>query len=87
MSTTALDTPIATRVLATPDGPVTVVFGRPYPRPDDPRITLCPCRIGDRPVNLVPGLDDIHAFLTAVRLVGAVLGLPADWPVTQPSAA
>ncbi|MFF0490012.1 DUF6968 family protein [Nocardia sp. NPDC003482] len=82
--TDRLGEPIATRTLRGNTGPVTVTIGRPHRDADRPDLFVCPFRIGGRPDAVGVGLDEVQALLSALRIIGAVLALPDDWPVSRP---
>ncbi|WP_373291532.1 DUF6968 family protein [Nocardia camponoti] len=61
-------------------GPGDVAIGRPREDAARPRMYLCPYRIGDRADAYVEGIDEVQALMSAIHSVGAVLGIPCDWP-------
>ncbi|MGV9674579.1 DUF6968 family protein [Nocardia sp. NPDC003482] len=75
--------PLGTRTVTTPSGPVDVTLGRPRADPERPPIHLCPYRIGDRADAYAEGIDDVHALMSAIHSVSAILGIPRDWPQDQ----
>ncbi|MFE9578045.1 DUF6968 family protein [Nocardia sp. NPDC006044] len=80
----ALGELIAIRTLSTADGPRTIAIGRPL-RAADGEFYLCPFRIDGHPHAIASGQDDIQALLTVLRMIGAWLHLPADWPLSRVS--
>ncbi|MFB7719804.1 DUF6968 family protein [Nocardia sp. NPDC056100] len=75
---------IALRILITRVGPCAVEIHRPTRAPGQ-RYYLCRFRIDGKPHAVASGLDEIQALLTALRMIGARLMLPADWPLTRAS--
>ncbi|MBF6328706.1 DUF6968 family protein [Nocardia transvalensis] len=57
-----------------------VRIGRPF-QADGNQLALCPFHVDDRPLAVAGGWDGMQALLTAVRMIGALLQLPPDWPV------
>ncbi|MBW0272899.1 hypothetical protein ATM97_22695 [Nocardia sp. MH4] len=72
--------PLGARAVDTAAGPVVIVLGRPRRDPYSPHTCLCPFRIDDRTEAFGQGFDDLHAVLSAIRGVSAILGIPQDWP-------
>ncbi|RDI64643.1 DUF6968 family protein [Nocardia pseudobrasiliensis] len=58
-----------------------IIIGTPY-RPSGQELALCPFRVDDRPLTMAGGWDGVHALLTAVRMIGAWLQLPQNWPLS-----
>ncbi|MFF2555260.1 DUF6968 family protein [Nocardia sp. NPDC058058] len=75
---------IALRILITRMGPCAVEIGRPTRAPGQ-RYYICEFRIDGKPPAIASGLDEIQALLTALRMIGARLMLPADWPLSRAS--
>lgn len=75
---------IAIRILITEAGPCAIEIGRPT-RSLENRYYICRFRVDGRPEAMASGLDEIHALLTALHMIGAWLMLPADWPLTRAS--
>ncbi|MEU8897201.1 hypothetical protein [Nocardia sp. NPDC048505] len=44
---------------------------------------VCAFRIEGRPQAVASGCDAIQALLTALRMIGALLAFPSDWPVSR----
>lgn len=72
--------PLGARAVHTASGPVVIVLGRPRQDPNRPQTYLCPFRIDDRTEVFAQGIDAVHAVLSAIRGVGAILGIARDWP-------
>lgn len=72
--------PLGARAVHTAAGPVVITLGRPRQDPNRPHTFLCPFRIDDRTEAFGQGFDDFHAVMSAIRGVGAILGIPGDWP-------
>ncbi|WP_146251107.1 DUF6968 family protein [Nocardia tenerifensis] len=72
--------PLGTRTVATASGSVDVTIGRPRQDSARPRIYLCPYRIGDRADAYAEGIDQVHALMSAIHSVSAILKIPRDWP-------
>ncbi|MFD4352575.1 DUF6968 family protein [Nocardia sp. NPDC058518] len=76
---------LAARAVHTAEGPVVIALGRPRQDPDRPYTYLCPFRIDDRTEAFGQGMSEVHAVMSAIRGVGAILGIPLDWPMPSPS--
>ncbi|MFC4376287.1 hypothetical protein ACFO5K_19500 [Nocardia halotolerans] len=63
-----------------------ITIGRPRLDPERPypQTYLCPFRIDDRTEAFAQGIDGVHAMMSAIRQVGAILGIPPDWPAPSP---
>ncbi|MFE3545986.1 DUF6968 family protein [Nocardia sp. NPDC059177] len=72
--------PLGARAVETTSGPVVIVIGRPRLDPALQHTYLCPFRIADRTEAFGQGFDDVHAVMSAIRSVSAILGIPRDWP-------
>lgn len=72
---------LAARAVHTAEGPVVITLGRPRQDPDRPHTYLCPFRIDDRTEAFGQGMNEVHAVMSAIRGVGAILGIPLDWPM------
>ncbi|QIS22124.1 DUF6968 family protein [Nocardia terpenica] len=72
---------VASRTISHDGQRHTVTIGHPFPASDN-SFTLCPFRIGDQPRAVAGGWDGMQALLTAVRMIGAWLQLPQDWPLS-----
>ncbi|MFQ6398130.1 DUF6968 family protein [Nocardia sp. KC 131] len=73
---------LAIRTLTIRESPHTITIGRPV-QADDDQFYLCPFRIDGRHHSAASGLDGVQALLTALRMIGAWLDLPHDWPVSR----
>ncbi|MEV0688332.1 hypothetical protein AB0I35_31185 [Nocardia sp. NPDC050378] len=71
--------PLGARAVHTSAGPVVITIGRPRQDPNRPHTYLCPFRIDDRTEAFGQGFNEIQAVLSAVRGVGAIVGIPGDW--------
>ncbi|MEV0431808.1 hypothetical protein [Nocardia sp. NPDC050413] len=78
----AFGPPLGARAVQTSSGPVVVTIARPRRDPNRPHTYLCPFRIDDRTEAFGQGPDDIRAVMSAIRSVGAILGLPRNWPTS-----
>ncbi|MGS2810640.1 hypothetical protein [Nocardia sp. MW-W600-9] len=83
----AFGPPLGARAVDTAAGPVVIVIGRPRRDPHRPHTCLCPFRIDDRTEAFGQGFDDLHAVMSAIRWVSALLGIPRDWPTPADRAA
>lgn len=72
---------LGARAVSTAAGPVVITIGRPRRDPDRPQTYLCPFRIDERTEAFAQGFDGLHAVMAAIRDVGAILGIPQDWPM------
>ncbi|MFC9872557.1 DUF6968 family protein [Nocardia salmonicida] len=72
---------LGARAVDTAAGPVVITIGRPRQDPDRPQTYLCPFRIDERTEAFAQGFDGVHAVMAAIRDVGAILGIPQDWPM------
>ncbi|WP_278265300.1 hypothetical protein [Nocardia sp. AG03] len=72
--------PLGARAVHTASGPVVITLGRPRRDPNRSHTCLCPFRIDDRTEAFGQGFDDFHAVMSAIRGVGAILGIPGNWP-------
>ncbi|MGX1811954.1 DUF6968 family protein [Nocardia sp. NPDC055321] len=75
---------VAFRILINDGEPLAVEIARPTRALDQPYF-VCRFRIDGRREAVASGFDEIQALLTAVRMIGAWLRLPADWPVSRAS--
>lgn len=73
---------IAIRSMTIADERATIAIGRPVHAADG-EFYMCPFRIDGHPHAVASGLDEVQALLTALRMIGARLQLPADWPVSR----
>jgi hypothetical protein len=72
---------LGARAVDTATGPVVITIGRPRQDPDRPQTYLCPFRIDERTEAFAQGFDGVTAVMAAIRDVGAILGIPLDWPM------
>ncbi|MFB8281564.1 DUF6968 family protein [Nocardia colli] len=75
---------IALRILITNGEPCAVELGRPI-RATDQTYYFCRFRIDGKREAWASGFDEVQALLTALRMIGARLMLPADWPLSRAS--
>ncbi|MEU0541981.1 hypothetical protein ABZ319_19135 [Nocardia sp. NPDC005978] len=75
---------IALRILITDGEPVAVEIDRPTRARERPYY-VCSFRVDGRREAVASGFDEIEALFTALRMIGAWLGLPQDWPLTRAS--
>ncbi|MEV0247331.1 hypothetical protein AB0H76_12130 [Nocardia sp. NPDC050712] len=75
---------IALRILITHGEPCAVEIDRPTRAAAQPYY-ICRFRIDGRREAIASGLDEVQALLTALRMIGAWLMLPADWPLSRAS--
>ncbi|GAB2662871.1 DUF6968 family protein [Nocardia goodfellowii] len=75
---------IALRILITEGGPCAVEIGRPTRAPGQ-SYYICRFRIDGKREAVASGVDEIQALLTALRMIGAWLMLPTDWPLSRAS--
>ncbi|WP_280391307.1 DUF6968 family protein [Nocardia brasiliensis] len=71
---------IATRSFAHNDRRHEIRLGRPFTPPHQD-VVLCPFQVDARPRAVASGLDSMQALITAIRMIGAWLELPQDWPL------
>jgi hypothetical protein len=73
---------LAARTLPGPDGPLSIIIGRPYlgPKRDSYR---CNVHSSGHRTEIVSGADEIEVLLTAIRTIGTRLHLPQDWPISR----
>ncbi|MFI9406941.1 DUF6968 family protein [Nocardia sp. NPDC052316] len=71
---------VAKRSFAHNDRRHYVCLGHPFAPPDQ-NLVLCPFQVDNRPRAFASGADSMQALITAIRMIGAWLGLPGDWPL------
>ncbi|WP_067983666.1 DUF6968 family protein [Nocardia caishijiensis] len=76
--------PLGARAVRTPSGPVVITIGRPRQDPNRSHTYLCPFRIDERTEAFGQGPNAVHAVMSAIRGVGAIVGIPRDWPTSMP---
>lgn len=69
------------RAVHTASGPVVITIGRPRQDPNRPNTYPCSFRIDDRTEAFGQGSADIQVVMSAIRSVGAILGIPGNWPM------
>ncbi|WP_135236656.1 hypothetical protein [Nocardia sp. CS682] len=57
-----------------------ICLGQPFAPPDQ-NVVLCPFQVDTRPRAFASGFDSMQALVTAIRMIGAWLDLPQDWPL------
>jgi hypothetical protein len=73
---------LAARTLQGPEGPVSIIIGRPYYSASAGSY-LCRVHSSGHRTENASGVDEIEALLGAIQVIEDRLDLPPDWPISR----